>query len=146
MAKILGNDYRLWIESGTPGTFNQIAGQQTMTLDRQAQTIDISSKDDFPYAAQAAGARSLSIQVELLPDLPDANGFTRLETQAAQTVSTPFNVQIRKDGDAGTDPADVVFEGSVYATNFNTSFGQNDAVKASVTLVAAAAPDTDVLA
>jgi predicted secreted protein len=146
MAKKLGNDYRLWIESSTPGTFNQISGQQDMTLERQAATIDISSKDDFPYAAQAAGARTLSIQCQLLPDLPDANGYTRFETQANAEVATAFNVQIRKGGSSGADPADVVFEGSMYATNFNTGFTQNGAVICNVTLVAADAPTTDVLA
>lgn len=145
MAKKLGNDYRLWIESTTPGTFNQILGQQSMSVDRQAQTIDISSKDDFPYAAQAAGARALTINLELIPDLPDATGYTRFETLANSATTTAFNVQIRSGGSSGADPDDVVFEGSVYATNLNTSFGQNDAVKCTCNLVAAEAPTTDVL-
>jgi hypothetical protein len=33
----------------------------------------------------------------------------------------------------------------MYATDFNTSFDMNDAVKATGTLVAAAAPTTDAL-
>lgn len=146
MAKKLGNDYRLWIESATPGTFNQVSGQKGLTVDRQAQTIDLSSKNDFPYAAQAAGARSVSIQLEMIPDLPDANGFTRMETLANATTSTPFNIQVRGNGDSGADPADVVFECSVYATNFPTNFAQNDGVSCSVTLVAAEAPSVDALA
>jgi predicted secreted protein len=146
MAVKLGNDYRLWIESATPGAYNLIAGQQDLSINRQGQTIDISSKNDFPYAAQAAGARTLSISLSGVADLPDATGFTRLETEANTTIATPFNVQIRSNGSSGADPADTVFEGSVYATDFNTSMGRNDAVKYSVTLVAAAAPTTDVLA
>lgn len=146
MAKLLGNDYRLWVESSTPGTYNMIAGQQDLARNAQAQTIDTSSKDDFPYATQAPGMRSLSISCSCIPDLPDANGFTRLETLANAAVATPFNVQIRKDGASGTDPADVVFECSVYCTDFPTNFAQNDAVKVNFTLVAAEAPAVDVLA
>jgi predicted secreted protein len=145
MAKKLGNDYRLWIESSTPGTYNEIMGQQDLSVERQGATIDLSSKDDFPYAAQGAGMRTVNIQCTMLPDLPDADGFTRLETQANTTVATPFNIQVRKGGSAGSG-ADVVYEGSVYATNFNTNFAQNGGVACSVTFVAAAAPTTDELA
>jgi predicted secreted protein len=146
MAVKLANDYRLWIESATPGTYNMILGQQDLSLTRNGQTIDISSKDDFPYAAQAAGARTLNIALSGVADLPDATGYTRLETVALATIATPFNVQIRKGGSAGADPADVVFEGSVYATDFSNPMSRNDAVKYNVTLVAAAAPSTDSLA
>lgn len=145
MSVKLGNDYRVWIESATPGTYNQIAGQQDLSVNRNGQTIDISSKNDFPYAAQAAGARTLNIALSGVADLPDANGYTRLETQANLTIATPFNIQVRKGGSTGSG-SDVVFQGSMYATDFNQSMSRNDAVKYSVTLVASAAPTTDVLA
>jgi hypothetical protein len=146
MAKKLGNDYRLWIESSTPGTYNQILGQQDLSVDRSGALIDTSTKDDFPYATQAPGLRSVSIPFSLIPNLPDATGFTRFETLANATVATAFNIQIRKGGSSGVAPGDVVFAGSVYCNGFNTNFGQNDSVKATGTLVAAAAPTTDVLA
>lgn len=146
MAKLLGNDYRLWVESTTPGTFNTIAGQQDLAQNSQAQTIDTSSKDDFPYATQAPGMRTCSITCGLIPDLPDATGYSRLETLANAAAATPFNVQIRKGGSSGADPDDVVFEGSVYCTDFPKNYAQNDAVKVNFTLVIAAAPTADTLA
>jgi hypothetical protein len=88
----------------------------------------------------------LSVAASLIPNLPDANGYTRLETQAEATSSTPILFQIRKGGSAGVSPGDVVLAGSFYITDFNTDFAQNGAVTASFTLVAAAAPTTDVLA
>lgn len=145
MAKLLGNDYRLWVESTTPGTYNMVGGQQDLAINSQAALIDISSKEDFPYAAQAPGMRTASITCTCLPDLPDANGFTRLETLANATVPAAFNVQIRGGGSAGADPADVVFEGSVYATDFPKNFGQNAAVSTTFTLVIAEAPTVDTL-
>jgi hypothetical protein len=146
MAKGLGNNYRLWIESATPGTFNEILGNQDLAVARNGQTIDTSGKSDFPYATNAPGLRSVNITASFVPNLPDANGYTRLETQANATAATPFNIQIRKGGSAGVAPADVVFECSVYCTDFGTDFAQNGALKATCTLVAAAAPTTDALA
>lgn len=146
MAKKLGNDYRLWIESSTPGTFNEILGNQDLSINRDGGTIDTSTKSDFPYGTQAPGLRTTSIQASFVPDLPDATGYTRLESLANAAVATPFNVQIRKGGTAGADPADVVFEGSVYATQMNHGMGQNAPVTFSTTLVLAAAPTTDLLA
>jgi len=144
MAKKLGNDYRLWIESTTPGTFNQILGQQDLSMDESGGTIDTSSKDDFPYGTQAPGLRSVTINFSIIPNLPDVTGFTRFESIATATTSTTLKVQIRKGGSAGTD-TDKVFEGTCYITNFNKSFGMNDAVKATGSLVAAAAPTTNAL-
>lgn len=145
MAKKLGNDYRLWIESTTPGTFNEIKGGQDLSINRSAATIDTSTKDDFPYGTSAPGMRQLSVPFSLIPNLPDATGYTRLETIANADVAAPTNFQIRKGGSSGLD-TDAVLEGSFYITDFNTTMGQNDSVKATGTLVAAAAPSTDVLA
>jgi hypothetical protein len=145
MGKKLGNNYRLWIESTTPGTYNMLKGQGNLTQNNQAGTIDTTSKDDFPYGTQAPGTRQGSIAIELIPDLPDATGFTRVETLANAAVPAPFNVQIRKGGSAGADPADVIFQASVYCTDFPKNFGMNEAVKVNFTLVYAAAPTIDVL-
>jgi predicted secreted protein len=146
VAKRLGNDYRLWIEQTAAGTYAEIKGNQDLSVSRSAATIDISSKDNFPYAARAAGMREVSISASFIPDLPDTTGFGRLETLAQSTVSSAFKIQIRKGGSAGATPADVVYEGSVYVTDFDTNFGQNAGVTASCTFVASAAPTTDVLA
>jgi hypothetical protein len=145
VGKKLGNDYRIWVESATPGTFNEIKGQVSTTINRSGGTIDTGSKSDFPYGTAAPGSRSLSIPFTIRPDLPDANGYTRLETLALAAVQAPFNIQIRKGGSAGSG-TDVVFACSVYVTDFNTPMDQNSVVAVSGTFVAAAAPTTDVLA
>jgi hypothetical protein len=144
MAKLLGNDYRLWIESSTPGTYNEIKGQQSLTINRQSAQIDTSTKDDFPYGTNAPGLRSLTVDFEMIPNLPDANGFTRFETQSKTSAAIGF--QIRKGGAAGADPADVVFEADMYIGNYNSTMGQNDAVKATSNLTLASPPTVDELA
>jgi hypothetical protein len=145
MGKKLGNDYRLWLESAVAGTYNEIKGQQDLSVNRSGGTIDTSTKDEFPYGSAGPGGRNVSVPFGLIPNLPDANGYTRFETLANAVVATPLKVQIRKGGSAGATPGDVVFECSVYVTDFNTTMGQNAAVTATGTLIAAAAPTIDAL-
>jgi predicted secreted protein len=144
MAKKLGNDYLLWVESATAGTFNLVKGQQSLSISRDAGSIDTSTKDDSGYGTSAPGLKSLKISLDMLPNLPDATGYTALETKCNATPAAPFNIQIRKGGATGAI-GDVVFAGSVYGNISSTEFGQNDAVKAKAEFSAAAAPSTDTL-
>lgn len=144
MGKKLGNEYRLWIESTTPGTYNEIKGQTSMKVNRQSGSIDTSTKDDYPYGTQAPGLKTLTLDVEIYPNLPDANGYTRFETLSQG--SAPVNFQIRKGGSAGNGTTDVVFAASMYIGNMDSDFGKNDVVKCSAQLSLAAAPTTDALA
>lgn len=146
MAKKLGNDYRIWVESATPGTYSEVKGNQQLSISRSGQTIDISTKDDFPYGAQAAGLKALSISATFIPTLPDTNGYERLQTLARGSTLSTVGVQIRKGGSTGATPADVVFTCSMYVTQDDTDMSQNAGVGASFTFVAAAAPTTDALA
>jgi predicted secreted protein len=136
VAKRLGRNCKLLIESATPGTFNAISGNVNLSVSRSSDTIDTSTKDDFPYGSQASGLQKVSITATFRPDLPDANGYDRLVTQIG--TGNPFNVQI-KDG------ATVVFQGSVYSTARGNDLNVNDPGEVSLTLVAAAAPTTDLL-
>lgn len=142
MAKKLGNDYRLWIESATPGTYNEIKGQTTLKISRQSSTIDTSTKDDYPYGTQAPGLKTLTVDVELFPNLPDANGYGRFETASQGSAETKF--QIRKGGSAGSG-TDVVFAASMYIGNFDSDFSKNEVVKCTSQLSLASAPTTDTL-
>ena len=142
MAKLLGNAYRLWMESTTTGTYVQVKGQTTLKVSRQSASIDTSTKDDFPYGTQAQGLKTLTLDCEVYPDLPDTNGYTRLETLAAGT--SPVNFQVRKGGSTATS-GDSVFTASMYIGNLDTDMGKNDVIKATFQLSLAAAPTTDVL-
>lgn len=139
MAKKLGNNYRLQIESAVPGTYNQIAGQQNLSVNRSAQTIDTTTKDEFPYGSAAAGSRSISIPFTLIPNLPDANGYDRLRTLSADV--DPFNIRIIDTADSDN----VVFECSVYVTDRGNGLDANAAAGATGTFVNAAPPVTDDL-
>lgn len=144
MAKKLGNDYLLWVETATAGTFALVKGQQSISITRDAGSIDTSTKDDAGYGTSAPGLKSLKISLDTIPNLPDATGYTRMETLCNASPQAPFNVQIRKGGPTATS-ADAVFGGSVNGNIDSTEFGQNDAVKSKITFTAAAAPTIDTL-
>lgn len=139
--KRLGNNLRLQIESSTPGTYNEIAGQQNLSVNRAAGTIDTSTKDEFPYGSSRSGSRSISIPATFIPDLPDANGYDRLVTLANDASGDPFNIRIIDTGDSDA----VVFECSVTVSDRNNSLDQNAAGGASCTFINATAPVTDDL-
>ena len=143
MAKSLGNGVRLYVESTTTGTFNQVKGQTTLSRTRQGQQIDSTTKDDGAYGTSFSGSKSLSIQAGFLLDLPDANGMERLFTLATADPAVPFNIQLRNG--ALADPADVIFKGSVTVLNLDDGADMNSMASVSMTFGAAAAPVIDML-
>jgi predicted secreted protein len=146
MAKKLGNDYLVWLESSTTaGTYNLVKGQQSVSISRDAGSIDTTTKDEAGYGTSAPGLKSLKISLDTIPNLPDATGYTALETACSAAPAVAFNIQIRKGGANGAT-ADAVFQGLVYGNISSTEFGQNDAVKAKVEFTSAAAPVIDKLA
>ena len=142
MAKLLGNSYRLWVETATPATYALIKGQQSLTTSRSAGTIDTSAKDDTPYSTSAAGNFNYTIDLAGIADLPDATGFTFVDTKYKAQV--PWKFQIRKNGASGV-PGEAVFEGLCNIVDLSPSYGQNEAVKYSLKLTLASAPTTDLL-
>jgi predicted secreted protein len=142
--KLLGNNYLLWVESAVAGTYNYPLGQGQCGITRNSSTIDTTSKDDGKYGSGAPGIATVTVSVDILPKLPDASGYTRLESLCNANPQVPFNIQIRKAGTAGAS-GDVVFQALVYGNLDSTSFPQNGsgAVKATFVIVSIT---TDLLA
>jgi predicted secreted protein len=142
--KKLGNEYMVWVAAPGATEFAVVRGQQGVTVNRSATEIDLETKDDEGYGASAFGNKKLSLDLSIIPSLPDANGFTRLETQSNAIPAVPFPVQIRGGGLTGT--ADMaVFECNMYGNLDSTDFGQNSGVGVKTKLSAAAAPTIDSL-
>lgn len=144
MAKKLGNEYRLWVDSATAGTFIEIKGQTSLKINRQAGNVDTSDKAAFPYGTSLPGRRVLTVDVELFPDLPDA-GYTRLETLSQASPQAPVMFQIRKGGSTG-EVGDVVFHASMNIGNVDTEYPDNAPIKTNGQLTLAAPPLVDTLA
>lgn len=140
MAKKLGSDYRLFVQSATPTTFNQPAGQGNLTINRSKAFSSSATKDTEGVDTQTPGLRTLSITQAIVPDLPDANGYTRMETLDKSNASEVY--QIRKKPFATED---VVFECLMYTALDNTGLEQGSSVSAGVQLQPAANPTVDAL-
>jgi len=144
MAKKLGKDYYLWIESAVAGTYNIVKGQQELEYAESAGTVDTTTKEDFPYGTSQPGNRNISLDFSCIPDLPDASGYTRFET-VANSATPQINIQVRKGGPTGGAP-DVVFQCLMNVANKTTSMGNNAPVGSKWQLTNAAAPTTNALA
>ena len=141
MAKKLGNDYRLFVQSATAGTFNQPAGQGNLTRNGGKNFSSNATKDTQGYDTQQPGLRTLTLKQEMIPDLPDPTGYTRMETLDKTDATEVY--QIRKKPFAEDD---VVFEALMYTGLDNTDFNQGESVKVGVTLTLAEPPTVDALA
>lgn len=140
MAKKLGSDYRLFVQSTTASTFNQPAGQGNLTINRSKAFSSSATKDTEGVDTQTPGLRTLSITQAIIPDLPDANGYTRMETLDKSNAAEVY--QVRKKPFATED---VVFECLMYTALDNTGLEQGTSVSAGVTLQPAAQPTVDSL-
>ena len=91
MAKLSSNEYRVRVDSATPGTFAEVAGQISVTLDRGETSFSTIDKSALVETTGRA-MRNYSLSLEYRPDLPDAAGHTRLETIFASGAATVIQV------------------------------------------------------
>ncbi len=142
MAKKLGNNYRLFVKgTGTPDPFSMPAGQGNLSVARGKNFSSNATKDTEGYDTQQPGLRTLTLKQDMIPDLPDAAGYTRMETLDQTDVTEVY--QIRKKPFDPDD--DVVFEATMYTGLDNQDYNQGESVKVGVTLTLAEAPTVDTL-
>ena len=141
MAKKLGSDYRLFLQSSVVGTFSQPLGQGNLTRNGGKAFSSSATKDTEGVDTQIPGLRTLSLKQDLVPDLPDPNGYTRLETLDKSNATEVF--QIRKKPFA---VGDTVFECLMYTSLDDSAFNQGESLKVGLTLQPAAQPTVDALA
>lgn len=137
MAKLSSNEYRVRVDSATPGTFAEVAGQISVTLDRGETSFSTIDKTSLVETTGRA-MRNYSLSLEYRPDLPDAAGHTRLETIFASGAATV--IQIVKVG-----TPTVVFACSMRVASMNTGSPLNDVNTVNVAFTPVAAPSTDLL-
>lgn len=137
MPKLSANDYRVRVDSATPGTFTEVAGQISVTVDRGETSFSNIDKASTVETTLRA-LRTYGLSLEYRPDLPDANGHARLETIFASGAAT--NIQVVKVG-----TPTVVFQCQMRVSAMNTGSPLNDVNTINVTFVPTAAPTTDTL-
>jgi predicted secreted protein len=136
----LGNDKQLFVQSATPGTFSAIAGQRDLDYSRKAGQVDIGDKNSGAYGKTGPGQFDVAITLEGVPDLPDANGLTRVDTKFKARQTEVF--QIRTAPFAADD---VVFECECYVLDCSRSDPRNAESRYSIALGLADVPTVDTV-
>jgi predicted secreted protein len=136
----LGNDKQLFVQSATPGTFTAIAGQRDLDYQRKAGQIDLGDKNSGGYGKKGPGEFDVSITLEGVPDLPDANGLGRVDTKFKARATEIFQI---RTAPFATD--DVVFECECYVLDCSRSDPRNAEARYSIALGLADVPTTDLV-
>jgi hypothetical protein len=123
----LGNDNLAWFALTQAGTYYLPAGQQDGKLGFKLATFDASTKDGAGFAVKGAGNIDVSFTLGLLPLLPDANGYTAIETVCFTYPRTPLFIKVRRNGTAATD-ADTFFGAAFWVSSLDVDMAKNNAV------------------
>lgn len=120
--KVAGVDVLLKVVDES-GTKHIVGGQTNSTLNRSADTIDVTDKTSGGFKASMAGLLSWSV---------DCDGFVVLGDQAFALLEQtfldrkPIEVEIRLGGDSDADG--VTYTGSGYIVDLPLEMSQDDAV------------------
>ena len=68
----LGNTRRVYIVTGSGSTYAALKGEQTNSVNRSAESIDISDKDSGDWGSTMSGKKSLTLDVTVYADNTDA--------------------------------------------------------------------------
>ena len=68
----LGNTRRVYIVTGTGSSYTVLKGEQSNSVNRSAESIDISDKDSGSWGNTMAGKKSLTMDVTVYADNTDA--------------------------------------------------------------------------
>ena len=67
----LGNTRRVYIVTGDGSTYTVLKGEQSNSVNRSAESIDISDKDTGAWGSTMAGKKSLTVDVTVYADNTD---------------------------------------------------------------------------
>lgn len=83
----LGNNRRVYIVTGTEGTYTVLKGEQSNSVNRSAESIDISDKDSGAWGSTMPGKKSFTLDVTVYADNTDEQQKAMLRAfYADQTV------------------------------------------------------------
>ena len=71
----LGNTRRVYIITGDGGNYTALKGEQSNSVNRSAESIDISDKDTGSWGSTMAGKKSLTVDVTVYADNTEQKVF-----------------------------------------------------------------------
>lgn len=75
----LGNTRRVYIVAGTGSTYTVLKGEQNNSVNRSAESIDISDKDTGSWGSTMPGKKSFTLDVTVYADNTDTQQKTMLK-------------------------------------------------------------------
>ena len=128
----LGNTRRVYIVTGTGSSYTALKGEQTNSVNRSAESIDISDKDTGAWGSTMAGKKSMTLDVTVYADNADAQQKALLDAfYNGQTVK----VFVGKVGSNNTPTEGEAFDAvitSISDTNDNGAVATRSMSLASV--------------
>lgn len=116
----LGNTRRVYIITGDGPTYSVLKGEQSNSVNRSAESIDISDKDTGSWGSTMPGRKSLTVDVTVYADNNDEDQKKMLNAfYTDQTV----NVFVGKMGDGGTPAEGEAFEAVIVSVSDTNDAG-----------------------
>lgn len=116
----LGNTRRVYIITGDGTTYSVLKGEQSNSVNRSAESIDISDKDTGSWGSTMPGRKSLTVDVTVYADNNDENQKKMLNAfYTDQTV----NVFVGKMGDGGTPAEGEAFDAVIVSVSDTNDAG-----------------------
>lgn len=106
----LGNTRRVYIVTEEGGTYTVLKGEQSNSVNRSAESIDISDKDTGAWGSTMAGKKSLTVDVTVYADNTDANQKAILN---AFYKDETVKVFVGKVGEGNTPSEGELFEATI---------------------------------
>lgn len=85
----LGNSRRVYIVTGTGSSYTVLKGEQSNSVNRSAESIDISDKDSGAWGSTMPGKKSFTLDVTVYADNSDAQ-----QKQMLQAFYTDQTVKV----------------------------------------------------
>lgn len=116
----LGNTRRVYIVTGTGNTYTALKGEQSNSVNRSAESIDISDKDSGAWGSTMPGKKSFSLDVTVYADNTDAQQKEMLRAfYQDQTVK----VFVGKLGNDNTPAEGELFEATILSISETNDAG-----------------------
>jgi predicted secreted protein len=110
----------VYIITGEGGTYTVLKGEQTNSVNRSAESIDISDKDTGAWGSTMPGKKSLTLDVTVYADNTDAQQKAMLNAfYTDQTVK----VFVGKLGEGNTPAEGEMFEAVITSINDTNDAG-----------------------
>ena len=117
----LGNTRRVYIITGDGGNYTALKGEQSNSVNRSAESIDISDKDTGAWGSTMAGKKSLTVDVTVYADNTDAQQKSLLDAfYKGETVKVFVGKVGTNNAPSEGEAFDAVIT-SISDTNDNTS-------------------------